>query len=176
MNAPTIALLLLVLTAPSVLQQTKEDGAMKDCPMHEQHSDHHAVVETHGDQAMGFPHDATTHHFHLMSNGGVIEVTANNPDHKTNTQAIRLHLKHIATMFSNGDFSTPMFIHNGVPLGTTTMKLMKAAIQYTYEEVPSGGRVRMQADDPIAVAAIHDFLRFQVTEHQTGDSLEESKN
>jgi hypothetical protein len=101
MNTPTIALLLLVLTAPGLSQQTKEDGAMKDCPMHEQHSGHHAVVESHGDQAMGFPHDATTHHFRLMSKGGVIEVRANNPDDKTNIQAIRLDLKHIATMFSN---------------------------------------------------------------------------
>lgn len=56
------------------------------------------------------------------------------------------------------------------------MKLMKAAIHYTYEEMPSGGRLRIHADDSIAVAAIHDFLRFQITQHQTGDSLEESKN
>jgi hypothetical protein len=176
MNVPTFALLLLILSVPGLSQQTKEDGATKDCPMHEQHSAHHAVVESHGDQAMGFPHDATTHHFRLMPNGGAIEVSANNPDDKTNTQAIRLHLKHIATMFGNGDFSTPMFIHDGVPPGTTAMKLMKAAIHYTYEEMASGGRVRIQADDPIAVAAIHDFLRFQITEHQTDDSLEESRN
>ena len=176
MNVPTFALLLLVLSVPGLSQQTKEDGAMKDCPMHEQHSGHHAVAESHGDQAMGFPQDATTHHFRLMPNGGVIEVSANDPDDKTNTQAIRLHLKHIAAMFGNGDFSTPMFIHDGVPPGTTTMKLMKAAIHYTYEEMASGGRVRIQAGDPIGVAAIHDFLRFQITEHQTGDSLEELKN
>lgn len=176
MNVPTFALLLLVLNVPGLSQQAQEDGAMKDCPMHEQHPGHHAVVESHGDQAMGFPHDPTTHHFRLMSNGGVIEVSANNPDDKSNTQAIREHLKHIAKMFANGDFSTPMFIHDSVPPGTTTMKLMKAAIHYAYEEMPSGGRVRIQADDPIAVAAIHDFLRFQITEHQTGDSLEESRN
>jgi hypothetical protein len=29
----------------------------------------------------------------------------------------------------------------------------------------------MRSEDPIAVAAIHDFMRFQVTEHQTGDVL-----
>ena len=176
MNAPTIALLLLVLAAPGVSQQPKGDGTIKDCPMYEQHAGHHAVVESHGDRAMGFPHDATTHHFRLMFNGGVIEVSANNPDDITNTQAIRLHLKHIATMFSDGDFSTPMFIRDGVPPGTTSIKLMKAAIHYTYEEMPSGGRVRIQANDPIAVAAIHDFLRFQITEHQTGDSLKEPRN
>jgi hypothetical protein len=72
----------------------------------------------------------------------------------------------------NGDFSTPIFIHGGVPPGITTMNLMKSAIRYIYEEMPSGGKVRIKSDDPVAVAAIHDFLRFQITDHQTGDSLE----
>jgi hypothetical protein len=74
-------------------------------------------------------------------------------------------------MFTNGDFSTPMFIHDGVPPGTTTMKLLKAAIHYRYEEMPSGGRVCIETEDPVAVAAIQDFLRFQITEHKTGDSV-----
>jgi len=52
------------------------------------------------------------------------------------------------------------------------MKLMKSTIHYTYEEIPSGEKIRIKPDDPIAVAAIHDFIRFQITEHQTGDSLE----
>lgn len=75
-------------------------------------------------------------------------------------------------MFGNGDFSTPMFVHDSVPPDVTKMKLMKSAIRYTYEEIPSGGRVKIKADDPVAIAAIHDFLRFQITEHQTGDSLQ----
>jgi hypothetical protein len=121
---------------------------------------------------MGFPQDKTTHHFHLMSDGGSIEVAANDSGDKTNTEAIRSHLTHIAMMFSKGDFSTPMFIHDGIPPGVTTMKLMKSAIHYSYEETTSGGRVMIKSDDAIGVAAIHDFLRFQITEHQTGDSVQ----
>jgi hypothetical protein len=75
-------------------------------------------------------------------------------------------------MFGTGDFSAPMFVHDGVPPGVTTMKLMKSAIHYAYEEMPSGGRVRIKSGDSIAVASIHDFMRFQITEHQTGDALE----
>ena len=123
---------------------------------------HQAVLQSHGDQAMGFPHDKTTHHFRMLSDGGVIEVTANDTNNTTNTAAIRSHLTHIAAMFSNGDLSTPMFIHDGVPPGVTTMKLMKSAIHYTYEEIPTGGKVRINSDDPIGVAATHDFLRFQI--------------
>ena len=121
---------------------------------------------------MGFSHDATTHHFRMAPDGGVIEVTANYANDKTSTEAIRSHLSHIAVMFGNGDFSTPMFVHDGVPPGVTTMKLLKAAIRYQYEEISYGGRVRIESSDPIALAAIHDFLRFQISDHQTGDSVE----
>jgi hypothetical protein len=164
---------LLLLALPVLAQDTKQ-GDMKDCPMHAEHSaqSHQAIVQSHGDQAMGFPHDKTTHHFRMTADGGAIEVTVNDPNDRTNTTAVHSHLMHIALMFSGGDFSTPIFIHDGVPPGVTTMKLMKSAIRYTYEEMPSGGRVRIKSDDAIAAAAIHDFLRFQIMEHQTGDSLE----
>jgi hypothetical protein len=147
---------------------------MKECPIHAQHSaqSHHAVVESHGDHAMGFPHDRTTHHFRMAADGGAIEVNANDSGDKSNTTAIRSHLSHVATMFGDGDFSMPMFIHDSLPPGVTTMKLMKSDIRYTYEETPTGGRVRINSDKPVAVAAIHDFLRFQINEHQKGDSLE----
>ena len=164
MKCFTLSLLLLAM--PVFAQD------MTDCPMHAQHASHQAVVESHGDQAMGFPHDKTTHHFRLLPDGGAIEVTANDQSDKANTSAIRSHLTHIAMMFGNGDFSIPMFIHDGIPPGVTTMKLMKSAIHYTYEEIPTGGRVRIQSDDPLALAGIHDFLRFQINEHQTGDRLE----
>ena len=75
-------------------------------------------------------------------------------------------------MFGNGDFSTPMFVHDGIPPGVTTMKLMTSDVHYTYEEMRTGGRVRIKSENPVAVAAIHDFLRFQINEHRTGDSLE----
>jgi hypothetical protein len=29
----------------------------------------------------------------------------------------------------------------------------------------------LEASDPIALAAIHDFLRFQINDHRTGDPL-----
>ncbi len=144
------------------------------CPMHDQHAaaSHDETVQKNGDQAMGFPHDKTTHHFRIQADGGAIEVTANDPADAADTNAIREHLSHIAMMFRDGDFSTPMHVHDSVPPGTTTMKLLKDKIGYTYEEIAIGGRVRIASKDEIAIAAIHDFLRFQITEHHTGDSLD----
>jgi hypothetical protein len=172
-----VALSLSFFSPSLFAQEAKPDDSMKDCPMHAQHTaqPHHEVVESHGDQAMGFPHDKTTHHFRMMPDGGAIQVTVNDPNDKANTAAIREHLTHVATLFGKGDFAVPMFVHDGTPPGVTTMKLMKAAIHFTYYEMPSGGQIRIKSEDPIGIAAIHDFLRFQITEHQTGDALEVAK-
>lgn len=126
-------------------------------------------MEKHGDQAMGFPHDKTSHHFRLYSDGGAIEVTVDDSKDSQNTQVIRSHLAHIATLFSNGDFSTPMFIHDQAPPGVRVLKDRRAEISYRFEELPTGGRVRITTENSDALKAIHDFLRFQIADHHTGD-------
>jgi hypothetical protein len=149
---------------------------MQSCRMYKEHmkgvSHHQANVEKHGDEAMGFPHDKTTHHFRLYSDGGAIEVTINDNKDSQNMQAIRSHLTHIVTMFSYGDFSTPMFVHDRVPPGVPVMKAKRSEISYSFEELPAGGRVRLKTTNPDAVRAIHDFLRFQIEDHNTGDSAD----
>ena len=149
---------------------------MQSCPMHKEHmkeSDRHqADVEKHGDEAMGFPHDKTTHHFRLYSDGGAIEVTANDSKDAQNTQAIRSHLRHIVIMFSNGDFSIPMFVHDKVPPGVPVMKEKRGEISYSFEELPAGGRVCIKTTSPYALNAIHDFLRFQIEDHHTEDTTD----
>lgn len=163
-------LALLVVAASAYAQ----NATMKDCPMHQEHanqSSHQAVVEQHGDKGMGFSHAKTAHHFRMTASGGAIEVTATDAADQSDIAAIRGHLSHIAILFGNGDFSVPMFVHDGVPPGVTTMQLLKGKISYKYADIPAGGVVTIEASDPVARAAVHDFLRFQITEHQTGDSL-----
>ena len=164
---------LVCFACAAYVQDANAQDGMQNCPMHKEHAvveSHQAIVEGHGDEAMGFPHDRTTHHFRIMVDGGAIEVTANDKNDKANMDAIRSHLSHVAVMFKEGNFSTPMFVHDEIPAGISTMKLLKEKIQYQYEEIPSGGRVRIESSDPLALAGIHDFLRFQISEHQTGDS------
>jgi hypothetical protein len=156
------------------LQLAAQD--MQSCPMHREHmkeaAQHQADVEKHGDEAMGFPHDKTSHHFRLYSDGGAMEVTANDRKDSQNMQAIRSHLTHIVTMFSNGEFPIPMFIHDQVPPGAPVMKEKRAEISYIFEELPGGGRVRIKTTNMDALKAIHDFLRFQIEDHHTGDSTD----
>lgn len=162
----------LVLFALSCsLQLAAQD--MKSCPMHKQtKSEHQADVEKHGDMAMGFPHDQTTHHFRLLPDGGAIEVTVNDAKDFENLEMIRMHLKHIMTMFSHGDFSIPMFVHGQAPPGITEMKDKRADIGYTFEELLTGGRVRITTTNHDALNAVHDFLNFQIADHQTGDTMQ----
>ncbi len=133
---------------------------------------HHAAVDSRGDMVMGFDHEKATHHFSLTPDGGVIAVSANDPDDRASRDAIRGHLAHIAKMFTAGDFEAPMLIHGQTPPGVPVMKARRKTIRYVYEETAAGARVRISTADQKSLAAIHDFLRFQIEDHRTGDSLE----
>ena len=135
-------------------------------------ADHHAAVNSRGDHAMGFSHEKTTHHFRLLKDGGAIEVTSDDPKDTDSRDQIRAHLKHIAASFAAGNFEMPMFIHDQVPPGVPVMKRLKSQIKYEVENIAAGGRVRISSANPEAVKAVREFLRFQITDHQTGDSLE----
>ena len=125
-----------------------------------------------GDHVMGFDHTKTTHHFSLQESGGSIVVTANSADDVESSQQIRMHLKHIAMMFADGNFNAPILIHDQTPPGVPVMKELKGKIKYNFEEIDRGAAVRITTKNPIALKAIHDFLRFQIKEHKTGDSLD----
>ena len=125
-----------------------------------------------GDHVMGFDHMKTTHHFLLQESGGSIEVTADSSDDVESSEQIRMHLKHIAMMFAEGNFNAPMLIHEQTPPGVPVMQELKGEINYNYEEIDRGAAVRISTKNANALKAIHDFLRFQIKEHKTGDSLE----
>jgi len=128
-----------------------------------------------GDHIMGFDHTKTTHHFLLQESGGSIEVTANSSDDVQSSEQIRMHLKHIAMMFAEGDFNAPMLIHAQTPPGVPVMQELKGEIKYNFEEIGRGAAVRISTENPTALKAIHEFLRFQIKEHKTGDSLDITK-
>lgn len=121
---------------------------------------------------MGFSHEATEHHFRLDARGGTIEVSTKNPQDVTTRAQIRMHLSHIVKMFAAGDFDVPMFIHDRTPPGSETMTKLKAQIRYQLKETPQGAKVEIRTDNNEALNAIHEFLRFQIADHQTGDTPE----
>ena len=161
-----LASLILAITTIAIVyaQQPKQTPDMADGQMNKR-----------GDHVMGFDHTKTTHHFLLKEWGGSIEVTANNSGDVESSEQIRMHLKHIAKMFAEGNFNTPMLIHDQTPPGVPVMQELKGEIEYNYEEIDRGAAVRISTKNPIALKAIHDFLRFQIKEHKTGDALDIGK-
>jgi hypothetical protein len=137
-----------------------------------QTAQHHADVNTRGARAMGFDQEQTTHHFFLYADGGAIDVSVKVPTDKTNLDAIRAHLPHIAMMFAQGRFDAPMLVHDSQVPGTAEMARLKDRLTYTFVETPGGGRVEILTKDPDALAAVHRFLKFQIADHQTGDSTD----
>ncbi len=153
-----------LLTATALTAQTGQHDPGMD--------HHHAEVMLHGQQAMGFDQAATTHHFRLSRDGGYVQVQANSPDDALNRYHIRMHLEGITRQFAAGDFSAPEFTHSRIPPGVPAMKRLGKLIAYRYQAVDRGGRVVMSSRDARAISAIHDFLKFQIEDHRTGDPME----
>ena len=141
---------------------------------HEEHLEQmqkDAELKKRGTQAMGFDQNTTTHHFRLTQSGGVIDVSVNDAADTTSRDQIRRHVKVIANEFSNGVFDKPFATHAEVPPGVAVMERLKGSISYTFEETPAGGLVRIRTTDPDARRAVHDFLRYQIKEHASGDPM-----
>ena len=164
------------LAALANAQQSSAPAAMESCPLHAQHqaekeqAAHLAQVNRRGAVAMGFSQTKTTHHFRLYADGGAIEVTAKRANDAISRRQIRQHLQQIASSFAAGDFSKPQHTHAQVPPGVAGMTQFKAEVVYQYEALPRGARVRIRTANTEALAAVHDFLRFQISDHQTGDT------
>jgi hypothetical protein len=119
--------------------------------------------------AMGFDQDKAIHHFTLTPQGGTIAVTVKDPSDAPTRDRIQAHLKAIADAFGRGDFEKPLMTHGEMPPGAAEMQRHKADLKYTYERMPKGGMVRIQTANQQAIAAVHEFLRYQIREHATGD-------
>ena len=143
-------------------------GDPATCPMHKEHTAN--AVDQRGDRVMGFSHETTKHTFRLLDDGGAVEVRANSADDAKNIDAIRTHLKEIAGDFKAGNFTKPEEIHAGMPPGVDVMTKLGDAIEYRYEELERGARVHIITKDKRGIDAVHAFLRFQISDHRTGDS------
>lgn len=160
--------LLAAFAASSLLAQSAKTPS--PAPSH-----HHAEVAERGDHVMGFDHSKTTHHFTLTPTGGVIAVTANDAGDTGSRDAIRRHLAHEAEMLAAGNFHDPMTIHDRVPPGVEVLKRDHGKIQWKYEDVEAGGRIVITTHSAEDLRAVHEFLKFQIEDHQTGDPVEVTK-
>jgi hypothetical protein len=132
--------------------------------------DHDAELNKRGDHVMGFSHEKTTHHFELNHDGGIIEVRTNDLADSQSRDEIRSHFQHIVQMFATGNFNVPMLVHStkDVP-GTAVMSQQKNQLHWQLEDTARGARIVITADNKPALDAVHEFLRYQIDDHKTGD-------
>ena len=163
--------LVAVLTA-AVAAPLAESHDHQGCPMAKKEGRHQAEVEERHQHTTGVPTDGTRHRFTLTKDGGSIRLSVEAPDQTASRDRIREHLQEISRSFSAGDFSMPTRIHDRLPPGAAAMKAHGGAIHYVYSERPDGGDVTIRTQDAAALAAVHEFLRFQILDHGTGDPTE----
>jgi hypothetical protein len=169
MKILTISLILAVAQAAAAQHPTMPPGMSHEEHLKQLEKD--AALKARGAGAMGFDQDAATHRFRLTAEGGAIEVAVHDGADRANRDAIRAHLKQIASEFAAGVFDKPVATHAELPPGAAAMQRLRSSITYRYEELPGGGRVRIVATSADALDAIHAFLRYQIIEHKTGDPL-----
>jgi hypothetical protein len=172
MSQPLIPIVLVVALGSHAYPTAQHATAPTSA--HESHiaqSSHDKALEKRGREAMGFDQDRTTHHFVLRPDGGVISVEVKAPGDEKNRDAIRTHLRRIASEFAAGRFDAPVATHAEEPSGTAVMRALAASIRYSVEDTAGGGVVRIASSNRKAVAAVHDFLRYQIREHRTGDAM-----
>ncbi len=164
----SLACLIAVLAAAQTSSQPQPPAAtQQNSPTSD--AKHMQDVNRHGDMAMGFSHTKATHHFGLTPSGGFVDVQANQADDTLSRDQIRHHLRMIADSFAAGDFSAPMMTHSRALPGMPTMQRLKSEITYKYVETERGARVQISTANAQALKAVHEFLRFQIRDHQTGD-------
>jgi hypothetical protein len=164
-------LFLIFAIAGLAFSDSHDCASMKDhknCPYMK---NGHKEMNERGDTVMGFSQDKTTHHFLITADGGQIVVEAKEPKDQESVKQIQKHLEVVAQEFTDGDFDMPHAVHLQTPPGADVMIALKTKIDYKYEESPVGAKVVISTKDPKALTAIHDFLKFQIEEHQTGDPL-----
>jgi hypothetical protein len=125
----------------------------------------------HPGAGMGFDVARTVHHFRLTPRGGIIDVRVKDPDDRGVRNQVAAHLKMTAVQFARGDFSGPFAVHGEDPAGVPVMKRLAAEISYRFVPARTGGQIVISTGSATALSAVHEFLRYQIRAHHTGDPL-----
>ena len=122
-------------------------------------------VQARGKVAMGVDQYTSKHQFESLPDGGRIMLTRD-PADTVGGARIRAHMHQIADSFRQGNFDLPGFVHDREVPGTAVMRARRAHIRYTPDSALGGGQLRISSRDPVAVAAVHEFLAFQRGDHR----------
>ncbi len=139
----------------------------QDAPSHDHPPSHDDPTEMADRAARVMPFDLamTTHAFTTTPDGGIQQVTADNPDDIANVTAIRDHLAREAAAFAAGNYRDPATIHGADMPGLDELEAGAPRVQVTYTDVPAGARITFRSTDPALVAAVHAWFARQNSDH-----------
>jgi len=125
-----------------------------------------AAMQSRGEHVMGVNQYTSAHVFEDLPDGGRVVLDRADASDTADIAKIRAHMRDIEAAFRAGDFSRPFEVHAQTVPGTAVMSARRAAISYAAVDRPRGGEVRITSGDPVAIAAIHEFLAFQRDAHR----------
>ncbi|MGH7658622.1 MAG: hypothetical protein ACREL6_10350, partial [Gemmatimonadales bacterium] len=109
-----------------------------------------AALQERGGRVMGVDQNASTHRFTSLVDGGRIAFVSDSADPAA-VETIRAHLRDITIAFAEGDFNSPLLVHDRQVPGTDVMAERREHLSYAYGDVPGGGAVRITTADSLAL-------------------------
>lgn len=125
-----------------------------------------AEVQRRGATVMGVDQYTSQHVFESLPDGGRIVLDRDDSSDSASIATIRAHMREVEAAFQKGDFRMPGVVHAQAVPGTRVMAEKRTAIFYRAIDRPRGAEVRITTADPTALAAIHEFLAFQRSDHR----------
>lgn len=129
----------------------------------------HSTVQEHvhhmSHTVMPFDMAKTLHVFKMTEQGGVQKVIVRNDEDAEQVAPIRMHLRHEAMLFQQGDFSDPMRLHGADMPGLKELQEGAGQVKITYEDLPNGGQISFETHDLHLLTAIHRWFGAQLSEH-----------
>ena len=176
MHRITALATILVLTSAVQAQTAGKDMSMDGMDhMNMDHAAHEsatvkaqrqAQVSKRGEDVRPFSLAATRHIFTKDAEGGVQQVVVRDNSAASQIPLIRRHLRAIRTQFLQGDFYAPSHIHGAQMPGLAEIEGAKPGrLSIEYQDIEGGAQLAYRATDPRLVAAIHEWLDAQVSDH-----------
>jgi hypothetical protein len=125
-----------------------------------------ADVQRRGATVMGVDQYTSRHVFETLPDGGRVVLDRDDASDRDAIEVIRAHMRDVASAFRRGDFRMPGAVHGREVPGTRRMAERRDLIAYRAIERPRGAEVRITTTDPTALAAVHEFLAFQRSDHR----------
>lgn len=131
----------------------------------QEHPSRQTMIHERGALVMPFDLDRTVHVFQQTKKGGVQQVRAKDPNDTEQIRLIQEHLREEAQRFAQGDFGDPANLHGHDMPGLQVLRHSAEQLSVHYSDLPDGGEIVYQTNDPEVLDAVHEWFAAQLHDH-----------